>query len=87
MNTQYCIIDTSRVEEEDEIRQAIEKNLRETEGQETWRCAAVIRDPKNINRIKVTCRDGVELRKVKEAAQKKQQKAPGYYAISSTGSK
>ncbi|KAK7177728.1 zinc knuckle [Paraphaeosphaeria sporulosa] len=46
--TIYCTIDTSRVETENKpeaqlsaVRQAIEKQIRETQGQETWRCAAV----------------------------------------------
>jgi hypothetical protein len=76
-DTIYCTIDTSRVGEEDKpkaqlaaVRQAIEKEIRETERRETWRCVAVTKDPKNINRIRVTCRDEAELQKVKEAAQK-----------------
>ncbi|KAL5395482.1 hypothetical protein PMIN03_013091 [Paraphaeosphaeria minitans] len=76
-DTIYCTIDTSRVEERNKaeaqlgaVRQAIEKQIREIEGQETWRCAAVTRDPKNTDRIRIKCRDETELHKVKEAAQK-----------------
>ena len=76
-DTLYCTVDTSRVQEEDQgkaqpgtIRQAIEKEMRTTEGREGWRCAAVIRDPRNTTRIRITCRDESELQRVKEAAQK-----------------
>lgn len=76
-DTLYCTVDTSRVGEEDRIkaqpgtiRQAIEKEMRATEGHEGWRCAAVIRDARNMERIRVACRDEAELQRVKEAAQK-----------------
>ncbi|KJZ70637.1 hypothetical protein HIM_09957 [Hirsutella minnesotensis 3608] len=39
-------------------------------GQETWRCAAVVRESRNADRVKIVCRDEAELQMVKEAAQK-----------------
>jgi hypothetical protein len=76
-DTLYCTIDTSRVEEEDKnkahpgaIRKAIEEEIRTREGQDKWRCAAVIRDARNTDRIRIACRDEAELQRVKEAAQK-----------------
>jgi len=76
-DTLYCTVDTSRVGEEDRsraqpgtIRKAIEEEIRTTEGHANWRCAAVIKDARNTERIRVACRDEAELQKVKEAAQK-----------------
>jgi hypothetical protein len=76
-DTLYCTIDTSRVEEEDKnkahpgaIRKAIEEEIRTREGQDKWRCAAVIRDARNTDWIRIACRDEAELQRVKEAAQK-----------------
>lgn len=76
-NTLFCTIDTSRVGEEDKakvqitnIRQQIEKELRGNEGTRNWRCAAMIKDPKNADRVKVICRHEDEIQQVKEAAQK-----------------
>lgn len=76
-DTLYCTVDTSRVEEEDKskaepafIRQAIEREMRTRIDQDNWRCTAVIRDPRNMARIRVTCRNENELQLVKEAAQK-----------------
>ena len=73
----YCTVDTSGVEEAQKdkvqpgaIRQAIEKEIRTSDGQASWRCAAVIKDPRNTHRIRVACRDEDELQHVKEAAQK-----------------
>lgn len=81
-DTLYCTIDTSRVEEEDKdkaqpgtIRQEIEREIRTETGYEHWRCTAVIKDPRNTARIRVTCRDETELQLVKQAAQKTS--APG----------
>jgi hypothetical protein len=81
-DTLYCTIDTSRMAEEDKskaqpgiIRGAIEKEMRTQTEQNNWRCTAVTRDPKNIARIRVTCRDEAELQLVKEATQKNA--APG----------
>ncbi len=75
--TLYCTIDTSRMEEEDKnkvhpgaIRKAIEEEIRTADGHANWRCAAVIKDSRNVERIKVACRDEAELQRVKEAAQK-----------------
>lgn len=76
-DTLYCTIDTARVEEQNKnksevggVRQAIEGEMRAREGHERWRCAAVVKDAKNSNRIKVICRDEAELQLVKEAAEK-----------------
>ena len=57
------------------IRGAIEKDMHTMEGHDGWRCIAVIKDPKNTARIRVTCRDEAELQHVKAAAQKTS--APG----------
>jgi len=76
-DTLYCTIDISRVTEEERskaqpgaVRKAIEEEIRTIEGQANWRCAAVIRDARNTERIRVACRDEAEFQQVKEAAQK-----------------
>jgi hypothetical protein len=76
-DTLYCTIDTSRMGEEDKskvhpgsIRKAIEEEIRTADGHANWRCAAVIKDSRNAERVKVACRDEAELHRVKEAAQK-----------------
>uniref|UniRef100_A0A093V1R4 Enolase n=2 Tax=Talaromyces marneffei PM1 TaxID=1077442 RepID=A0A093V1R4_TALMA len=76
-NTLFCTIDTSRVGEEDKartqianIRQQIKKEMRGNEETQNWRYAAMVKDPKNADRIKVICRDEEEIQQVKEAAQK-----------------
>ncbi|KAM4056517.1 endonuclease-reverse transcriptase domain-containing protein [Hirsutella rhossiliensis] len=73
----HCTIDTSRVSESNrnkaqigQIRQAIEVEMRAKNGHETWRCAAVVRESRNADRVKIVCRDEAELQLVKEAAQK-----------------
>jgi len=78
----YCVIDTSRVAEEDAdktspsaIRAAVEKEIRATNGQDNWRCRAVTRDAKNMNRVRIACRDETEQQMVKQAAETKT--APG----------
>ena len=75
-DTPYCTIDTSGVEENKQqevqpgaIRAAIEKEIRTKEGSQ-WRCAAVMRDPRNMARIRVACRDKNEQKAVKQAAEK-----------------
>ncbi|EXM13954.1 hypothetical protein FOTG_17613 [Fusarium oxysporum f. sp. vasinfectum 25433] len=75
-DTLFCIIDTSRVSEKDrgkaqvgEVRQAIEEKVRTREGgQPNWRCAAMVKDVRNADRIKVVCRDEAEVQLVREAA-------------------
>ncbi|KAF3392112.1 hypothetical protein DPV78_010808 [Talaromyces pinophilus] len=52
------------------IRQMIEKVMRENEETKNWRCAAVVKDPKNTAQIRVICRNEDEIQQVKEAAQK-----------------
>ncbi|RKK10846.1 hypothetical protein BFJ65_g14842 [Fusarium oxysporum f. sp. cepae] len=77
-DTLFCTIDTSRVSEEDrgkaqvgEVRQAIEEKVRAREGgQPNWRCAAVVKDVRNEDRIKVVCRDEAELQLFREAAER-----------------
>ncbi|OAQ62576.1 endonuclease/exonuclease/phosphatase [Purpureocillium lilacinum] len=73
----YCTIDTSRVEEANRdhvqvgaVRQAIEGEMRAKDGRGTWQCAAVVRDARAAERIKVICRNENELTQVKEAAQR-----------------
>ncbi|OAQ58776.1 reverse transcriptase [Purpureocillium lilacinum] len=65
----YCTIDTSRVEEANRdhvqvgaIRHAIEGEMRATDDQATWWCAAVVRDARAAERIKVICRNENELK-------------------------
>jgi hypothetical protein len=76
-DTLYCTIDVSRVSEEDkdkaqvgEVRQAIEEGMRTQEGQQGWRCAAVVKEARNTDRIKVICRDEAEMQRVRETAQR-----------------
>jgi hypothetical protein len=76
-DTLYCTVDVSNVEEAErdnasasKIRRVIEKEMREGEEGSGWRCVAVIRDPRNTDRIRVTCRDESEFARVKEAAEK-----------------
>ena len=76
-DTLYCTVDTSRIPEENKskahpgtIREGIEKEMRTTEGRANWRCAAVIRDARNTDRIRIACRDEAELQQVKEAVEK-----------------
>jgi hypothetical protein len=76
-DTWCCTIDTSRVAEEDRdrvqvggIRQAIEEEVRTKDGQHSWWSAAVVKDVRNANRIKVICRDEAEMQLVKQTAQK-----------------
>ena len=52
------------------VRKAIEEEIRTGDGHVNWRYAAVIRDARNTERIKIACRDEAELQRVKEAAQK-----------------
>ncbi|KAM4064282.1 reverse transcriptase [Hirsutella rhossiliensis] len=52
------------------IRKAIESDMGKSQRQETWKCAAVVTDARNPDRIKILCRDQTELKQVKEAAQK-----------------
>ena len=76
--TLYCTIDTSKVDESKQrevqpgaIRAAIEKEIRATEGNgSNWRCAAVIRDPRNNTCIRIAYWDEKEHKVVKQAAEK-----------------
>lgn len=76
-DTLYCTIDTSKVAEENKgmaqpgaLRKALETEMRTQIEQEKWNCVAITKDPRNVARVRVTCRDEQELSKVKEAAQK-----------------
>ena len=67
-DTLYCTIDTSRVGEEDKnkaqpgpIRKAVKEEICTIEGQDKWRYTAVIRDGRNVERIKIIYRDEAEL--------------------------
>jgi hypothetical protein len=73
----YCTIDTSRVEENNReraqigaIRQAIQNEMKAKDGQAAWKCAAVMKESRNSERVKIICRDENELKQVKEVAQK-----------------
>jgi hypothetical protein len=74
----YCVIDTSRVAEEDAdkttpgaIRAAVEKEIRITNEQDNWRCRAVTRDARNTGRVRIACRDEPEQHMVRQAAETK----------------
>jgi hypothetical protein len=76
-DTLFCTVDTSRVEEKEkgkvqaaDIRKAIEAEIQTYENQGNWRCAAVVKEARNPDRIRVICRDESEVALVKEAAQK-----------------
>jgi uncharacterized coiled-coil protein SlyX len=76
-DTLFCTVDTSRVEESEkgkvqvaDIRKAIEAEIQTHENQGTWRYAAVVKEARNLERIRVICRDKSEVALVKEAAQK-----------------
>ena len=76
-DTLFCTIDTTRVARENkhktqvaDIRETIEKEIRAREGQEKWRCAAVVKDVRKADRVKLICRNEAELKLVKEVAQK-----------------
>lgn len=76
-DTLFCIIDTSRVEEKDkgrvqvaDVRKAIETEVQTQENMGNWRCAAVVKEGRNPDRVRVVCRDEGEVKIVKNAAQK-----------------
>lgn len=73
-DTLFCTIDKSRADEKESskvtagtIRSALQKEIRTTEDNASWRCRAVTVDPKNPNRIKIACRDESEHQMVKQA--------------------
>ena len=75
-DTLYCTIDTSRVRDEDAdkasaaaIRTSVEKEYRNTNEQEKWRCRAVTKDVKNPHRIRIACRDEAEHKAVKQVVE------------------
>jgi hypothetical protein len=72
-DTLYCTIDMTKVEEKDKgrkdlgkIRDAIKKEMRTVEGQDIWRCLAIMQDPRNWDRIRITGRTEEELERVKK---------------------
>ncbi|KAH7247633.1 uncharacterized protein BKA55DRAFT_70561 [Fusarium redolens] len=76
-DTLFYTIDTSPIGEEKkaksqvrEVRLAIEEKVRARDGRQSWRCAAVIKDTRNADRIKVVCRDEAEMQLVREVAEK-----------------
>jgi hypothetical protein len=76
-DTLYCVVNVSNVEEADRatanvtnIRQEIEKRMREEEEGSRWRYVVVTRDPRNSARIRITCRDESELARVRDVAEK-----------------
>ncbi|KAL3708730.1 hypothetical protein TMatcc_006714 [Talaromyces marneffei ATCC 18224] len=52
------------------LKELIEKEIQGNKEIRNWQCAAVIKDAKNADRIKVVCRHEDEIQLVKEAAQK-----------------
>ncbi|OKP01715.1 hypothetical protein PENSUB_7253 [Penicillium subrubescens] len=77
-DTLYCTIDTSKMADSDNerisvgpIRAAVETEIRTMENHTHWRCRAVTVDPKNINRIRIACRDEAEHQLVKKVAEAK----------------
>jgi hypothetical protein len=76
-DTLFCTIDTSRVEGGEkgkvqvaDVRKAIEKEIRLRDNKGKWSCAAVVKEARNPDRVRVICRDEGEVQLVKEAAQK-----------------
>ncbi|EAQ84334.1 hypothetical protein CHGG_08348 [Chaetomium globosum CBS 148.51] len=53
-----------------DIRKAIETEARAQESMGDWRCAAVVKEARNPDRVRVICRDEGEVQLVKEAAEK-----------------
>jgi hypothetical protein len=52
------------------VRQVIEEKVWARDGRESWRCAAVVKDVRNPDCIKVICRDEEEMQLVKDMAEK-----------------
>jgi hypothetical protein len=52
------------------VRKAIKEEIRTMDRHANWRYAIVIRDARNMERIKIAYRDEAELQWVKEVAQK-----------------
>jgi len=76
-DTPICTLDTSGMEigspekgNPGAIRALIEKGMREAEGQENWRCRAVVKDARNEDRIRIRCKDEEELQRVKATLEK-----------------
>ncbi|KAF4971651.1 hypothetical protein FSARC_1584, partial [Fusarium sarcochroum] len=78
----FCIVDTSRVPEDHigdatpvMIRKTVEQEMRKSSDQSHWRCAAVTRDGRNANRLRIIGRNEEELQKIKSILETR--KAPG----------
>jgi uncharacterized coiled-coil protein SlyX len=76
-DTLFCTIDKSRVDDSEgtkvtagTVRGVVEREMRATKDNASWRCRAVTVDPKNTNRIKIACRDEEEHQMVKQVAEK-----------------
>ncbi|KAJ5500659.1 hypothetical protein N7453_009710 [Penicillium expansum] len=77
-DTLYCTIDTSKIPESENekvsagsIRATIETEIRTMDDHTHWRCRAVTVSPRNINRIRIACRDEAEHQLVKKVAEAK----------------
>lgn len=77
-NTPFCTVNVSRVAPEHvenvtlgALRAIVEKEIRQEEGQEGWRCLAITKDGRNKDRIKMICRNEAELGKVKKVLESK----------------
>ncbi|KAF5964566.1 reverse transcriptase [Fusarium coicis] len=77
IDTLYCTIDTSRIEDENArpsaglVRATVENEVRAELENPTWRCRAVTKDPKNPHHIRISCRDESEHEAVKQIAETK----------------
>ena len=67
-NTLYCTIDTLGVGEEERsmaqpgaIRNAIKEEIRTIDRHMNWYCTAIIRDARNMEYVRIACRDEAEL--------------------------
>ncbi|KAF4436024.1 hypothetical protein F53441_13343 [Fusarium austroafricanum] len=78
----FCTVDTSRVPEDHigdatptMIHKTVEREMRRLSDQPQWRCAAVTRDGRNANRLRIIGRNEEEIQKIKTILETR--KAPG----------
>ena len=78
----FCTVDTSRVSEDHigdatptMIRKTVEGEMRKSSDQPHWRCAAVTRDGRNANRLRIIGRNEEEMQRIKTILETR--KAPG----------
>ncbi len=50
------------------IRATVEKSIREINEQANWRCQAVTKDPKNLHRVRIACRNEAEHKEVEASS-------------------